>query len=142
MTKFLVKEITMKLYAVTTQTLALYAFKQAGGSGVPALNDHLGELCHPVLADACASSVEVSESLEVKEALAAVFHIEYDDELHARLVAEGHIKDGQPDNFGKPRLAVSAFAAATLNRLALVTVSFPKLDVLIRNLRPANELLN
>lgn len=132
----------MKLYAVTTQTLALHAFKQAGEKGVPALNDLLGELCHTVLEDASASSVEVSESLEVKEALAAVFHIEFDDDLHARLVAEGHIKDGQPDNFGKPRLAVSASAADILNRQASVTVSFHKLDVLIRNLRPANELLN
>lgn len=134
----------MKLYAVTTQALAMHVFKSAGEpeKGLPALNDLLGELCHTVLADAAASSVEVSESLEVKEPLAAVLHLEYDDDLHARLVAEGYVKDGQPDNFGKPRLAVSGFAADILNRQASVTVSFHKLGVLIRNERPATEYLN
>lgn len=132
----------MRLYAVTTQALAMHCFKQSGENGIPALNDLQGELCHTVLADAAASSVEVNESLEVKEPLAAVFHLEYDDELHARLVADGHIKDGQPDNFGKPRLMVSGFAADILNRQASVTVSFPKLGILIRNMRPANEMLN
>ena len=132
----------MRLYAVTTQALVMHAFKQAGENGTVALNDLHGELCHTVLADAAASSVEVNETLEVKEPLAAVFHLEYDDELHARLVADGHIKDGQPDNFGKPRLMISGFAADILNRQALVTVSFHRLGLLIRKVRPASEMLN
>ena len=132
----------MKLYAVTTHALAIHVFREAGANGLPALNDNLGEACHTVLADAAASSVEVSETLEVKEPLAAVLHIEYDDELHARLVADGHITDGPADNFGKPRLMVSKFAADVLNRQASVTVSFHKLGILIRNERPANQYLN
>ncbi len=133
----------MKIFLVLTQALAMHAFKEAGAGGIPMLNDNLGDRCHLYLEDAIAASVEISESLEVREPLAAVVHIEFSDDLHKQLVYKNLMRrDTEKDVFGKELWKLSPAACATINRVATMSVSFHKLDLLIRKERPVSELLN
>jgi hypothetical protein len=131
------------MYKALTQVVAVSLFKDVDPvKGKPVLNDLLGDAAHFDFADCIAASVEICESLEVKEPLAAVVHIEIDDDLMRQLIHKGHMARSGKDQFGKETWRVDAAAAATINRVACVTVSFHQLGLLIRNERPANQLLN
>jgi len=133
----------MRMYKALTQVAAVSLFKNVHPeTGMAVLNDLLGDAAHFDFADCIAASVEICESLEVKEPLAAVVHVEIEDGLFQQLVHKGHMSRTGKDQFGKETWLVDTAAAATINRVALVTVSFHKLGVLIRKERPANEFLN
>jgi hypothetical protein len=128
------------MYKALTQTIALSLFKNVDpDKGKAVLNDLLGDAAHFDFADCIAASVEICESLEVKDPLAAVVHIEIDDDLMRQLIHKGHMKRGGKDQFGKETWQVDAAAAATINRVASSTVSFHQLGLVIRNERPAPD---
>ena len=133
----------MRMYKALTQVAAVSLFMNVDPEkGKAVLNDLLGDAAHFDFADCIAASVEICESLEVKEPLAAVVHVEIEDDLMQQLIHKGHMARSGKDQFGKETWRVDADAAATINRVASVTVSFHPLGVLIRNERPGKEYLN
>lgn len=133
----------MRMYKALTQVAAVSLFKNASAeNGIEVLNELNGDAAHFDLNDCIAASVEICESLEVKEPLAAVVHVEISDDLMRTLIFKGHMARNGTDQFGKETWRMDKAAAATINRAALVTVSFHKLGVLIRNERPGAERLN
>ncbi len=130
----------MRMYKALTQAAVLGVFGAAKPeSGIPVFSDVLGDVAHFALADSIADAVEISEALEVKEPFAVVVHVEIDDNLMSQLIHKGHLSRGGADKYGKETWRMDKHAAATINRVALVTVSYHKLGVLIRNERPAPD---
>ncbi len=133
----------MRMYKALTQAAVLGIFAAVKPeTGTPVFSDVLGDVAHFALEDSIVDAVEISEALEVKEPFAVVVHVEIDDDLMRQLIHKGHLARNGADKHGKETWRMDKAAAATINRVALVTVSYHKLDVLIRNQRPANELLN
>ena len=130
----------MRMYKALTQAAVLGVFGAAKPeSGIPVFSDVLGDVAHFALEDSIADAVEISEALEVKEPFAVVVHVEIDDNLMSQLIYKGHLARGGADKYGKETWRMDIHAAATINRVALVTVSYHKLGVLIRNERPAPD---
>lgn len=134
----------MRMYKALTQVAAISLFKNRHPeNGMPVFADGVPEdAAHFNLEDCIAASVEICESLEVKEPLAAVVHIEIPDSLQQQLVFKGHMARNGVDQFGKETWRLDNAAALTINRVAQVTISLHPLGVVIRDVRPVDERLN
>lgn len=133
----------MRMYKALTQVAAVALFKSRHPeNGMPVFSDVVEDAAHFNLEDCIAASVEICESLEVKEPLAAVVHVEIPDSLQQQLVFKGHMARNGVDQFGKETWRMDAAAAATINRVAQVTISLHPLGLVIRNVRPGDERLN
>lgn len=133
----------MRMYKALTQAAVLGIFGAVKAeTGTPVFSDVLGDVAHFALEDSIVDAVEISEALEVKEPFAVVVHVEIDDDLMRQLIHKGHLARNGADKYGKETWRMDKHAAATINRVALVTVSYHKLGVLIRNERPANEQMH
>jgi len=128
------------MYKALTQVAAISLFKNKHPeNGMPVFSDMVEDVAHFDLDDCIAASVEICESLEVKEPLAAVVHVEIPDSLQQQLVYKGHMARNGVDQFGKETWRMDTAAAATINRVAQVTISLHPLGLVIRNERPAAD---
>lgn len=133
----------MRMFKALTQAAVLGVFGAAKPeTGIPVFSDVLGDVAHFALEDSIVDAVEISEALEVKEPFAVVVHVEIDDDLMRQLIHKGHLARNGADKYGKETWRMDKHAAQAINRVASVTVSYHKLGMLIRNERPAKELLN
>lgn len=133
----------MRMYKALTQAAVLGIFGAAKPeTGIPVFSDVLGDVAHFALEDSIVDAVEISEALEVTDSFAVVVHVEIDDNLMRQLIHKGHLARNGADKHGKETWRMDKAAAATINRVALVTVSYHKLGALIRNERPAVEQMH